>query len=132
MAVASGNGKHFSLLSTEQKTGAILWTTVAFCPGVLSFGLPKMAVVVLLQRLLNPQRYHRWFLWWMGIWCQLTLFATVGVLLGRCMPARALWDFSVEGKCFDPNILVGYCIYAGCKLTSATRPLRSIPFEAVD
>ncbi|KEZ43285.1 hypothetical protein SAPIO_CDS4726 [Scedosporium apiospermum] len=113
MAVASGNGKHFSLLSTEQKTGAILWTTVAFCPGVLSFGLPKMAVVVLLQRLLNPQRYHRWFLWWMGIWCQLTLFATVGVLLGRCMPARALWDFSVEGKCFDPNILVGYCIYAG-------------------
>jgi hypothetical protein len=91
-----------------------MWTTAAFCPGVMSFGLPKLAVVVLLTRLLNPGKYHRWFLWWQGIWAQLTLFATVGVLLGQCMPARSLWDFSItEKKCFDKKILIGYCIYAG-------------------
>lgn len=101
------------LLSTEQKQGAILWTTAAFCPGIMSFGLPKLAVISLLTRLMNPGRYHKWFLWWMGIWCQLTLFVTAGLLLGRCTPARSLWDFSVTGKCFSKQILVAYCIYAG-------------------
>ncbi|KAK7421207.1 hypothetical protein QQX98_002337 [Neonectria punicea] len=113
VAVYSGNGRHFSTLTTEQQQGAILWTTAAFCPGVMSFGIPKLAVIALLVRLLNPGRLHKWVLWGMGIWCQLTLFATVGVLLGRCMPARSLWDFSVEGTCFDTRILVAYCIYAG-------------------
>ncbi|KAK1498228.1 integral membrane protein [Colletotrichum tamarilloi] len=113
IAVTYGNGRHMSLLSTEQQQGAILWTTAAFCPGIMSFGLPKLAVVSLLVRLMNPDRYHKWFLWWLGIWCQLTLFVTAGLLLGRCMPARSLWDFSVKGTCFDVNILVAYCIYAG-------------------
>ncbi|KAK1673887.1 integral membrane protein [Colletotrichum godetiae] len=113
IAVTYGNGRHMSLLSTEQQQGAILWTTAAFCPGIMSFGLPKLAVVSLLVRLMNPDRYHKWFLWWLGIWCQLTLFVTAGLLLGRCMPARSLWDFSVEGTCFDVSILVAYCIYAG-------------------
>ncbi|KAL0943430.1 uncharacterized protein CTRU02_201316 [Colletotrichum truncatum] len=113
IAVSYGNGKHMTLLSVEQQQGAILWTTAAFCPGIMSFGLPKLAVVSLLTRLMNPGKYHKWFLWWMAIWCQLTLFVTAGLLLGRCMPARSLWDFSIEGTCFDVSILVAYCIYAG-------------------
>ncbi|KAK6209835.1 integral membrane protein [Colletotrichum tabaci] len=32
LAVKAGNGKHMTLLSTEQQQGAILWTTAAFCP----------------------------------------------------------------------------------------------------
>ncbi|KAI8291139.1 hypothetical protein K4K56_006721 [Colletotrichum sp. SAR 10_98] len=54
IAVSYGNGKHMKLLSTEQKQGAILWTTAAFCPGIMSFGLPKLAVISLLTRLMNP------------------------------------------------------------------------------
>ncbi|KAK1638742.1 hypothetical protein BDP81DRAFT_479826 [Colletotrichum phormii] len=56
IAVTYGNGRHMSILSTEQQEGAILWTTAAFCPGVISFGLPKLAVVSLLVRLMNPDR----------------------------------------------------------------------------
>ncbi|OHW91991.1 integral membrane protein [Colletotrichum incanum] len=113
LAVRSGNGKHMVVLTTEQQQNAILWTTAAFCPGIMSFGLPKLAVVSLLTRLMNPGKYHKWFLWWLGIWCQLTLFVTAGLLLGRCTPARSLWNFSVKGNCFSTDILVGYCIYAG-------------------
>lgn len=113
LAVANGNGKHFGTLTQEQQENAILWTTAAFCPGVMSFGLPKMAVIYLLTKLLNPGKWHKAFLWWMGIWCQLTLGATVGVLIGRCRPAHSLWNFDVEGECFPNHILVSYCIYAG-------------------
>ncbi|KFA70149.1 hypothetical protein S40285_06606 [Stachybotrys chlorohalonatus IBT 40285] len=113
-AVASGNGRHFATLTQDQQESAVLWTTAAFCPGVMSFGLPKMAVVYLLTRLLNPSRWHMFFLWWQAIWCQLTLLATVGVLIGRCRPAYSLWNFDVPGECFPNHILVSYCIYAGC------------------
>lgn len=114
VAVAYGNGKHMDTLTQSQQEGAILWTTAAFCPGIMSFGFPKLGVIILLIRLLNPGRAHRYFLWALGIWCQLTLFATVGVLLGRCRPARSLWNFDIKGECFDTQILVAYCIYAGC------------------
>lgn len=117
IAVHNGNGMHFSLLTAEQKTNTVLYTTAAFCPGVVSFALPKMAVVILLTRLLNPNSYHKCFIWWLGIWCQLTIFATCGVLLGQCTPMNSLWDSSVEGKCFDKSILVAYCIYAGGRST---------------
>lgn len=52
----------------------------------------------------------------MGLVCFASLLATVGVLLGQCTPARSLWTFSITDKtCFDKNILIGYCIYAGCE-----------------
>ncbi|KAK8862590.1 integral membrane protein [Apiospora arundinis] len=114
VATSYGNGKHFELLNLEQKQGAILWTTAAFCPGILSFGLPKLAVIALLTRILNPSRAHLWFLWTMGIVCTASLLATVGVLLGQCTPARSLWTFSITEKtCFDKKILIDYCVYAG-------------------
>ncbi|KAK1961221.1 integral membrane protein [Colletotrichum sublineola] len=113
LAVASGTGRHLDVLTLEQQQNNMLWTTAAQCPGIMSFGLPKLAVICLLTRLLNPGVFHKWFLWWLGIWCQLTLAVTVVLLIGRCTPARALWDFSVTGTCFDPSILINYSIYAG-------------------
>ncbi|KAK2029185.1 integral membrane protein [Colletotrichum zoysiae] len=113
LAVFSGTGRHLDVLTLEQQQSIMLWSTAAQCPGIMSFSLPKLAVICLLTRLLEPGVLHKWFLWWMGIWCQLTLVATVAILIGRCTPARSLWDFSVAGTCFDPSILINYSIYAG-------------------
>lgn len=114
LAVRSGNGKHFALLTTEQKSGAILWTMVGFCPGVMSFGLPKLAVVSLLTRLLSPGRKHKIFLWTMAIICLLSLLGCVVVLFARCTPSRSLWEFDVTpDSCFSVWVLVDYAIYAG-------------------
>ena len=76
----------------------------------MSFSLPKLAVIALLTQLLKPSTVHKWFLWTMGILCQFALLSTVGVLLGQCNPTRSLWDWSIEGKCFDKKILIAYCI----------------------
>jgi hypothetical protein len=93
---------------------------VGFCPGILSFGIPKLAVIALLTRLLNPGRIHKIFLWCLGVTCLLSLLGCVVVLFGRCMPARSLWDFDVKPEsCFSVWVLVDYAIYAGSKLTTA-------------
>lgn len=79
----------------------------------MSFAIPKLAVVSLLTRLMNPRRYHLWFLWGITILCLLTHIAVPGLHFGRCVPVASIWDEHVLGRCFDPNIIVDYSIYGG-------------------
>jgi hypothetical protein len=116
--VSFGNGKHITLLTTEQQQGVLLWTTIAFCLGIMLLSIPKLAVVSLLTRILDPGRFHKWLLWIMVIWCQMSFLAAISILLGRCKPLRSMWDFSVKGTCFDINKLVSYGIYATGKTNS--------------
>lgn len=53
-----GSGRHIQTLSQDEISGAIKYTLYGFVPGILSYVLPKLAVVNLLARLLNPSRAH--------------------------------------------------------------------------
>ncbi|SPO07027.1 related to integral membrane protein PTH11 [Cephalotrichum gorgonifer] len=112
-AAQAGNGKHFLVLENSQKSEAILWTIVGFCPGVMSFGLPKLAAVHLLTRLMNPGRTHKIFLWFLGIVANLSLLGCVVILFAQCKPVESQWDFSIQGKCIDKWVLVHYAMFAG-------------------
>lgn len=113
-----GNGRHFPFLSTEQQEDVIFWTIVGICPGVLSLALPKFAVVSLLSKLLNPKKYHRWFLWALAIICTLSMFAVMGTLLGQCQPMESQWNFDMKGSCVDKNKIVSYSVFASGKSRS--------------
>ncbi|KAH8175239.1 integral membrane protein [Sarocladium implicatum] len=113
VAIENGNGRHSDTLTITQQENVRLYTIAAFCPGVISFGLPKFAVVDLLTRLMNPSKWHRRFLWGMCIVCLLTLLATIGTLLGQCTPTRAMWNFDMEKTCVDIDHIVGFSLYAG-------------------
>ena len=110
-----GCGRHFITLTTEEKSGALLWTMVGFCPGVYAFGLPKLAVVYLLTQLLNTGRAHKTFLWTMGIFCNVALTIDCVLIFARCTPAESQWDFSLadQQECFDMWILAKYAIFTG-------------------
>ncbi|KAK2049471.1 integral membrane protein [Colletotrichum somersetense] len=113
-AVSYGNGRHFDLLDLDQKSGAILWTIAGFPFGVMSFGLPKLAVVSLLTRIMNPSRRHTIFLWSISLFCLLNLVVCIIILFAQCQPSRSQWDFSVTKKtCWDRNVLVYFAIYSG-------------------
>ncbi|EFQ34572.1 integral membrane protein [Colletotrichum graminicola] len=113
-AVSYGNGRHFDLLNPEQKSGAILWTIAGFPFGVMSFGLPKLAVVSLLNRIMNPTRKHAIFMWCLSIFCLSNLIGCIIILFAQCEPSRSQWDFSITEKtCWDRDILVYFAIYSG-------------------
>ncbi|RYP27379.1 hypothetical protein DL768_011247 [Monosporascus sp. mg162] len=114
VSVHSGTGQHLATLTKQQISGAVLWTMVGFVPGVLSFAVPKLAVVALLVRLLNPSKTHRNFLWFLSGSCILVLMGCIAILFGQCIPSRSQWDFSIiEKTCIDPYVLVDYSIFAG-------------------
>lgn len=115
-AVRYGNGQHFALLNDKQRSGAIMYTLAGFCPGVLSFGIPKLAVVALLTRITNPSHRHRSFLWLVTGGCLVVLLGCVIILFAQCNPSRSQWDFSVRGTCWSPWILIYYAIVAGSEL----------------
>ncbi|KAK1535871.1 integral membrane protein [Colletotrichum paranaense] len=113
VAVSHGMGLHFELLTTQPKSGAIFWTVAGFPAGVMSFGLPKLAVVALLTRILNPSPWHKTFLWALSLFCLLNLTANMILLFAHCQPTQSQWEFSVSGHCLDKWILVSFAIYTG-------------------
>jgi hypothetical protein len=114
-AAESGSGRHFDTLSLEQQQNVIKYTIAAFCPGILSFAIPKLAVVALLTKLLNPSPAHRVFLWCASSVTTIVLFGCVVILYAQCTPSRSQWDFSVKGECWSIWVLVNYAIFAGCE-----------------
>ncbi|TEA17341.1 hypothetical protein C8034_v000441 [Colletotrichum sidae] len=113
VAVSYGYGRHADTLTPDQKSGAILWSIAGYPPGLLSFGIPKPAVVCFLTRVLNPGRWHKRFLWTMGIFCVLNLVGFMTIIFAQCQPVRAQWDPSVGGTCWSKWVLVSFATYSG-------------------
>ena len=123
-AAEAGSGRHFDTLTPEQQQNVIKYTIAAFCPGILSFAIPKLAVVALLTKLLAPSPAHRVFLWCSSGVTTAVLFGCVIILYARCTPARSQWNFSVKGECWSIWILVNYAIFAGAELGCDSLALR--------
>ncbi|TDZ24157.1 hypothetical protein Cob_v003393 [Colletotrichum orbiculare MAFF 240422] len=106
-------GKHMEVLSREQQKGAVFWSLVAITPGILSYTTPKLAVAILLVRLMNPTRYHQWFLWSLTLLCTISQLVAPPLHFLRCVPVEKNWNMSIDGKCFKYEAVAYYSVYAG-------------------
>ncbi|KAH8896905.1 hypothetical protein GQ53DRAFT_639419 [Thozetella sp. PMI_491] len=112
-AVHSGEGRHITTLTKDEIYGAVLWTIVSYLPGIFFIGLPKMAVVCLLTRVLKPTKYHKIFLWILPCFSTGSLLISLVLIFVQCQPPRSQWDLSVtEKSCWSPWILVNYTRYS--------------------
>ena len=108
-AVKSGSGRHIQTLTTDELQGAILLTFLGLVSGILSFCVPKLAIVKLLSTLLNPSRLHLIWLWSISIFNLLILLGCLGMVFGQCYPSKSQWDFSVVAEyCWDKQYTVVY------------------------
>lgn len=116
VAVHAGYGKHTAVLSPSAYTKAKIYNLAGFIPGLMAIVVPKLAVVALLVRTMNPSSRQRWFLWVTVMVSGLLLMGCVVILYAQCQPAQALWDPDPQaGKvsCWSPGILVNYSIVVG-------------------
>ncbi|KAK4184960.1 hypothetical protein QBC35DRAFT_476775 [Podospora australis] len=112
-AISHGGGRHLETLTPENAEKALFYIIISFVPGVSSFTIPKVAVVILLAKLLNPGKIHRMIMW---VVSTLYLLVSLGMLVinfAQCSPAKRQWKPYIDGTCIDRKITVDYAMALG-------------------
>ncbi|KAL3471342.1 hypothetical protein BJX99DRAFT_250517 [Aspergillus californicus] len=95
VAVSMGYGRHAEVLLEEigmdSLTEIMLLDIIASLLGIIAFTLPKLAIAILLQRILNPGRLQRLCLWTLISLLLLTCCVVVIMLFTACDPVEAQW-----------------------------------------
>ncbi|OJJ79331.1 uncharacterized protein ASPGLDRAFT_94088, partial [Aspergillus glaucus CBS 516.65] len=114
IAVKSGYGRQQSTLTSDQLSNSIKFIMAGFAPGLLSIVVPKLAVVALLIRTMNPSPRQKWFLLGTVLGSGVLLMGCVVILYLQCRPASEIWEMNAaEGSCWSMNVLVNYSIVVG-------------------
>ena len=110
LAVRAGMGRPAAGLAAAERRAALELTLAGFAFGILAYGVPKLAAVAFLTRVLNPGRGHAVFLWALAAVCLAQLLAVAAVRV-----ATTRLDARGEYESPETNVVLG--IYGGgaCK-----------------
>jgi hypothetical protein len=112
VALKYGGTRHTDTLSPEDLHKAIYYTVVAWVPTILSFVVPKYAVIILLARILDPSPWHRRCMWVVMIIYLLQTVVLLVINFVQCEPVSAQWDGPLS-QCWDRRIILGYALAHG-------------------
>jgi hypothetical protein len=112
VAVHAGSGRHVAALTIPQAERALLFTTISFIPGILSYTFPKFAVVILIKDLLRPSRGHEIAIWALAGVNAVLIVLCITFVYVQCDPARVLWTIGITARCWDPVVLIATSIAA--------------------
>lgn len=124
VAVNSGYGSHADTLSSAQFIRAKKFNLASFIPGLLAIVVPKLAVVALLVRTMNPSVRQKWILWGSAGGSGMLLMGCVVILYAQCRPVWVMWTPvpKIENgvaHCWPLSILVDYSIVVGGEFPSS-------------
>jgi hypothetical protein len=119
--VGLGYGKHTAVIMQEGGMDLLVKILIVnyadFALGIMSFTTPKLAIAALLNRVMNPSQFHRWWLWFLTSLVFVSSTICIVVLFTMCDPPRALWQIDLlsagQATCRPQKILVGYAIFTG-------------------
>jgi hypothetical protein len=115
-----GYGDHAA--SVTQKGGQRLLEQILlinfadFALGIMSFTMPKLAIAALLNRIMNPGKFHRVWLWVLTGLVFVASSICIIVLFTMCDPPKAMWRvhlMAMGATCRPIQVLVGYAIFTG-------------------
>ena len=110
-----GTGRHLATLPPQDAMEAIRLSFITDPFGIMAFCIPKVAVALLLVRIMAPVRRGRWFLYAMTGGVMVAGILDVIFLFVQCRPVTALWDpiVAATATCWKPSILVDYGYFLG-------------------
>ena len=106
-------GRHRYYLNQEQISNAVRLDIIGQPFGIMAFCVPKLAVALLIIKLMPPKKYEKWFLYFITI--SLIIFSILAAifLFVQCSPPQALWNHKIPFHCWPPSILSNYTIFVG-------------------
>lgn len=124
--VHMGGGRHPYYLGLDRTAAAVRIISIGNIPGIISVAVPKLAVAVLLVRLLNPARYQKAILYTLTLSCVVIQTLCAVFLWVQCTPSAGLWNpVKYKPKCWDLSVTINYFIFSGCM--SSFLPQRHLP-----
>ncbi|TLS21392.1 uncharacterized protein PpBr36_10240 [Pyricularia pennisetigena] len=112
-AVRHGEGRHIWTLTEEELEASRMWFIVASIPGVTALGLPKIAIALMLNRILFASKWLTTASWVFSGVTTMNFIAVLFLLVFQCSPIRAAWSANVaDARCYDPDLIVNVCLYA--------------------
>ena len=127
--VHTGLGKHIECLDPTNAYATIQWSIAAQAHHIVCLGLVKVSLCLCVLRVIDRiERRIATFLW-----VNIALVGTVHVsqlamLLAQCRPLNALWDLSVHGSCYSPNIAytTTYIAFSKAAITGLAKDAKSL------
>lgn len=84
-----------------------------------AFSFPNIAIAILVTQLLDPNPRRTLLIHGMCILQVLFAAITVTLAFAQCRPTSKLWEKTLPGSCWDPNVL-NYFSYWFCAYTTLT------------
>ena len=115
VSASYGTGRHMTDLSPENTSQAIRFNTISNPFGIMAFCIPKVAVAILLVRLMGPGHREKWFLYIITGVMMIAGSLSAIFLFVQCRPVAALWNSAVEATadCWSPDVLTDYTYFVG-------------------
>ncbi|KZF19790.1 hypothetical protein L228DRAFT_271109 [Xylona heveae TC161] len=111
-AVTKGVGKHLQYVKLDNLVTALKLTYIGEFVAIIACVLSKTSFAVTLLRIVTRQ-WQVMFLWFVIISMNLVMWLTAIFYFAQCKPTAALWDFSIQGKCWPAYVLTDIAIFAG-------------------
>ena len=110
-----GIGRHVANLPSQDTIEAIRLSNITDPFGVMAFCIPKVAVALLLVRIMAPVQRGRWFLYSITGGVVIAGILDCIFLFVQCTPVTALWDpiIAATATCWKPSVLVNYGYFVG-------------------
>lgn len=115
VAVSKGTGQHIATIPPSQLNEALRFNLIASVFCVMNITVPKLAVAILLRRLLNPSRFVIFGLYFLPVGAIAWDILIVILTFTSCI---SFLGGQNHQRCVSPEVLEVCSLVAGGKLTS--------------
>ncbi|OAL54846.1 hypothetical protein IQ07DRAFT_596303 [Pyrenochaeta sp. DS3sAY3a] len=117
--VTLGFGRHTEIVAAEYGMERLFRTAKFQMLGYPAFSFPNIAIAILVTQLLDPNPRRTLLIHSMCILQVVFAAITVTLAFAQCRPTSKLWEKTLPGSCWDPNVL-NYFSYWFCAYTTLT------------
>lgn len=114
IAVSHGLGRHMYYLvsNPDEISNVVKWQLYSEPLGILGTTIPKIAVTILLIKLLSPSKIAVAYLWTINIVLNAVSIVCIITSFVQCTPTSTYWA-KKGGKCWDPTMVANLAITQG-------------------
>ncbi|KAH7121084.1 hypothetical protein B0J11DRAFT_56634 [Dendryphion nanum] len=105
-------GKHFHEADSVQLVTGIKFMYLGELFALLAMPTSKTSFCITLLRLTEIY-WHKWIIWFIIVSVNITMWLCAALTFGQCSPVEKLWNYTLEGECWDNRIVIYYSIVVG-------------------